>query len=325
MLLQMEERHHVSHMKAEKFCDEIPELCEPYMTVFKMTLNCSSVEQGKETDFAKMIIDKIEKVIEEEGKVKPKFDKGESKNNSLAAMLSSLIRSNGASARQVGLWGIAGPRWALEVTCRSRGAAKKDAKEHPEGAEKMVVKEGLGVRYKSKIQWIAAEVNPPTSNSYQLYSQFKDDDFEDVAKIVDFEKDKNTISTWAEVVPKLGEAGNGSMETSAHCLKILQEEVVLLDGKFTDKKGVKSKFEPAVIFWFDMNDPPPRKAFTGELTWELKHDKYKQKEIDSSRKKLFNPLTFLLDEAGLLDAGAKTAKAYARMDFCKESCDWHAS
>lgn len=122
-------------------------------------------------------------------------------------------------------------------------------------------------------------------------------------------------------MPKLGEAGNGSMETSAHCLKILQEEVVLLDGKFTDKKGVKSKFEPAVIFWFDMNDPPPRKAFTGELTWELKHDKYKQKEIDSSRKKLFNPLTVLLDEAGLLDAGAKTAKAYARMDFCKENCD----
>ena len=34
MLLQMEERHHVSHMKAEKFCDEIPELCEPYMTAW---------------------------------------------------------------------------------------------------------------------------------------------------------------------------------------------------------------------------------------------------------------------------------------------------
>ena len=324
MLLQMEERHHVSHMKAEKFCDEIPELCEPYMTVFKMTLNCSSVEQGKETDFAKMIIDKIEKVIEEEeGKVKPKFDKESLKL--LPGRYAEFLDTKQRGFREAGWivrhrWPQVGSGGDLSIKRRSQ----KDPKEHPEEAEKMVVKEGLSVRYKSKIQWIAAEVNPPTSNSYQLYSQFKDDDFEDVAKIVDFEKD-NTISTWAEVVPKLGEAGNGSMETSAHCLKILQEEVVLLDGKFADKKGVKSKFETAVIFWFDMNDPPPRKAFTGELTWELKHDKYKQKEIDSSRKKLFNPLTVLLDEAGLLDAGAKTAKAYARMDFCKESCDWHAS
>ena len=238
-----------------------------------MTLNCSSVEQGKETDFAKMIIDKIEKVIEEEGKVKPKFDKESLKL--LPGRYAEFLDTKQRSFREAGWivrhrWPQVGSGGDLSIKRRSQ----KDPKEHPEEAEKMVVKEGLGVRYKSKIQWIAAEVNPPTSNSYQLYSQFKDDDFEDVAKIVDFEKDKNTISTWAEVVPKLGEAGNGSMETSAHCLKILQEEVVLLDGKFTDKKGVKSKFEPAVIFWVWYEWPTSTQGLygwthLGTQTWQI--------------------------------------------------------
>jgi len=298
-----------------------PELCNASQVEFKLGLKTERAVEGQEEAFANEVIARLEAFVLQQGAaVEPAFASAGLKlepDRYVEFWDTSPdvfdIRTHGWIVRH--RWRVPkdGKDKKEKADLSIKRRSSTDPKVHPEETSKMIVAEGVAVKYAYKQEWIASNASQPWSPAHQLYSDFKEDNLVALEALgFHWDGKKHSIGQWGQVVPELGKAGNASNLTSPNTLRIVQREVVLLeDGIFVSASGQRSTFQPSVILWFDEADAEPRTAFAGEVTWDMKTESCTAEAIKSSKDDVFVPLVDFLGDQ--VDFGAKTEKAYARM------------